>query len=327
MKGLTTSVAHALAQHPDIFLPKIKEPHYFTTDIFKNTDRLEQLSTHGFANIRRIGSLKRYLALYARAPKAARYRIDASTSYLYSEEATRNILDFDPDAKIVILLRDPVARAWSEYGMNKAIGVELSSFRQAVERELQEMRENILNPYKRYIHASRYGDQVERVLKLFPRENILIEVVDRPGRGFQAIMASLAAFLGLPEGATFTELKKMVTQAPRLRLLNHILYFTGVKGILIRVIPPRLKDAVKQVYFKSTDAAITPEDQVFLAEIFEESTRKVERLTGLDLSHWTRPRGAAEAPANAACATAKPSRLSSPLAAPMTGPDEGHLTA
>lgn len=289
MKSFTTSVAEALSRHEDIFVASVKEPHFFNTDLFKNTDFVSRFLTHGFSNIRRVSTLEKYLTLYKPAPEAATYIVDASTSYLYSKEAALNISEFAPDAKIVILLRDPVIRAWSEYRMNQSIGIEFDAFRTALDKDLRGERAGKLNPYKRYYRASLYGDQVERYFDHFDSRSIFIAVVDDPRSDFPQIMRSMERFLEIPEDSRLEALKIGVTRAARLKALNRVLYYSGLKGLITRFVPRGLKERGKEIYYRDETAEMAPEDQVFLAALFEDSTRKLERLTGLDLSHWIRP--------------------------------------
>lgn len=96
----TTSLWHYLDAHPDVFMSPEKEPNFFSgVEAPLATSRLDEES---------------YLRLF-RGAGDARYRGEASTSYLCSEEATRAISRASPDARIVISLRDPVDRILSAH--------------------------------------------------------------------------------------------------------------------------------------------------------------------------------------------------------------------
>lgn len=109
----TTSLAHWLSEHPDIFVPSKKEPHFFNPPFSRNLQKEE------------------YLKLYQRAVDF-KIRIDASTSYFTSEKAIENIIKFNPNAKFVILLRNPVEVAEALHGECLYRGLEdLKNFEQA----------------------------------------------------------------------------------------------------------------------------------------------------------------------------------------------------
>src|SRR6476619_5970862 len=89
----TTAWVEYLRTHPDIFFPVIKEPHYFSPDIPK---------PKGFNNF---PTEDRYLALFAQSGDAPIVG-EGSVRYLQSQEAARNIREFNCDAKIIIFVRD-----------------------------------------------------------------------------------------------------------------------------------------------------------------------------------------------------------------------------
>jgi hypothetical protein len=289
MKGATTSMFESLSNHPEMFVPAVKEPHHFSTDLFKDADPLIRWTRHGFANIHRISARARYLKLYAAAPPSARYRVDGSTSFLYSQTAARNIARFEPDAKIIILLRDPVMRAWSEYKMNLAIGIEMKSFRDALDAEQKLLMRGKHNPYQRYIRASLYGPQVEAYFQHFPAKNIFLDVIDNPDRDMIQLMLSLSKFLGVPSDIPLNPAQQNLAKSSFSIPLNSFLYFTGFKKLIGLLAPEDIKRRAKSAYYRPDLSMPSPADQAYLATLLEDSTRRLERVTGLDLSFWTRP--------------------------------------
>jgi hypothetical protein len=99
-KAGTTSLWHYLGAHPEVHLGALKEPHFFTSQkrIYVETVKDEVA----------------YLRLFAGA-RGARYLCDASGSYLHDPSAPESIRRVSPDARIVVSLREPVARAFSSY--------------------------------------------------------------------------------------------------------------------------------------------------------------------------------------------------------------------
>ncbi len=97
-KSGTTSLFHALAQHGAVFACKKKEPLFFGSDFSKNRCYTEE----------------EYLDLFA-AAKEETYLLEATTWYLFSERAAREIFEFNPESKIIIMLRNPVDLLYSLY--------------------------------------------------------------------------------------------------------------------------------------------------------------------------------------------------------------------
>ena len=90
----TTSFYHYLRQHPQIFMPDNKEPHYFGSDLKKRSDEF-------------IKTEEEYLSLFKDAD-SSQMAGEASTFYLYSKAAQKEIKGFNPHAKIIIMLRNPI---------------------------------------------------------------------------------------------------------------------------------------------------------------------------------------------------------------------------
>lgn len=95
----TTSLTRWLREHPEIHMSSIKEPHFYNTDM----------------NNRTVTNRADYEALFADAPNGTRVLAEASTWYLYSDAAVPNILRDHPDAKFIVMTRDPVEMAVSLY--------------------------------------------------------------------------------------------------------------------------------------------------------------------------------------------------------------------
>ncbi|MGE4511692.1 MAG: sulfotransferase, partial [Sulfurimonadaceae bacterium] len=102
-KSGTTALAHNLAIHEDIYLSSRKEPRYFDAHTFFD-----------FEEDYPIKNLNDYLELFSSAEaKDSKYRLDASVFNMYGEKSIDEILRLSPDAKFIVLLRDPVSASTS----------------------------------------------------------------------------------------------------------------------------------------------------------------------------------------------------------------------
>ena len=94
----TTALANSISQHDEIFISKLKEPTYFDARTF-----------YDFKEDYPIKSLDKYLDYFsAYEANNSKYKLDASVFNMYSEKSINEILNLSPDAKFIILLRDPV---------------------------------------------------------------------------------------------------------------------------------------------------------------------------------------------------------------------------
>jgi hypothetical protein len=157
-RGGTTSLYRYLAAHPEIGQASRKEVHYF--------DRYYE------------NGMDWYLAHF---PLRGEYRLvgEASPFYIFHPEVPERILTAVPLAKFILLLRNPVDRAYSQYQMKVERGLETLSFEEAIEREPERLAttDDPLDPAWRhhsYLARGVYVDQIKRWFDRFPRNQFLI---------------------------------------------------------------------------------------------------------------------------------------------------------
>jgi hypothetical protein len=165
-KAGTTQLHAYLVKHPRLFGAWKKEVDYFS----KRSGRSIKWYRSNFPLGRRIAA-------------AAGMTVDASPSYLPTPAALRKMQGVLPDARIIAVLRDPVARAFSHYQHYKTRGIETRSFEQAVADELRQnaatprlgtsLRPNS-PPMLGYVGRGYYALQLELLLTLYARDRVLI---------------------------------------------------------------------------------------------------------------------------------------------------------
>ena len=106
-KSGTTALHQFLGQHPEIYMSSIKEPHFFCADFHLESDR-----AYGKQRFYDFRSESAYLQLFSKA-KNVKIAGESSTNYLYSQVAAEKIYNFNPDAKIIIVLREPAQFLYS----------------------------------------------------------------------------------------------------------------------------------------------------------------------------------------------------------------------
>ncbi len=286
MKAATTSIAQFLASVDGVQMCRQKEPHHFCTDLYQHPEYSSLPQIRGFMGQEWIRDRDDYLALFP-GDANSRYVAEASTTYLYSEAAAREIAAFSPGARIVILLRHPVRRAFSEYQMNRKIGLAKGSFDEEMAADLERYRRGEFKLFERYIYAGMYAAQVERFLEVFPRERIFIAAIDRPGRDINGVARELCDFLGLQAQAEVPRLNEAGLAA--FPTLNRLLFESGIKGWVSRSLPAGVKAGFKKLYY--SDAAppkLGQEDLDRWTEAFAGDMSTLGRLVDEDLSHWRR---------------------------------------
>ncbi len=184
----TTALYTYLGGHPDIGMSKHKEPHFFAPDILGHQ--------------RPSRTLAQYLSNFDRATGKRRIG-EASTGYLASRRAPQEILDFNPSAQIIVMLRNPIDVIHSLHSMRLCCGAEhITRFELAVDS--QEERYWQLGPLRgepvprlSYREITRFSEQIQRYFDTFGRERVHVILFDdfakAPGIAYEKVLS----FLGL----------------------------------------------------------------------------------------------------------------------------------
>jgi hypothetical protein len=269
-KSGTTAVFAALRQHPDVFLPERKEPHYFA--YVAASDLVPAVyATRAEAD-------RSYRALYA-GVAGERAVGDASTTNLVVPGAAAAIARDVPDARIVVVLRQPVDRAYAHYRHFVVAGGEtLSSFAEAVHAEAARRTQGYPFTYQ-YLGWGRYAEQLRPFVELVGRERVLVHLYDDLSADPDAVVRRTFAFLEVDPDVPVTVPHRKVIRARRRPRLHRALRSLGRPG----------RAAAERV----GRATVPPEpiDPALRAELtsgLDPDLRRLEDLIGRDLSAWRR---------------------------------------
>jgi hypothetical protein len=182
-KAGTTALFDHMADDPALGLSDVKETHFFD-DEGQDWARPD------------------YDAYHARFDWGRpAIRGEATPIYIYWPNALERIAAYNPAIRLVLLLRDPVERAWSHWRMERARGVETQPFAWCIREGRQRLFASVPWGHHReysYVERGFYGDQVERLFGLFPRNQVLVLQADDLRRDPQTVLDRLSGFLGAP---------------------------------------------------------------------------------------------------------------------------------
>jgi len=301
-KAGTTSLHRYLQQHPQIYMSPVKEPSYFADEIrpaalgkaFERHVRRRSLDLPAELGdgkpVKPLGRLvsdwDEYLRLFQHA-NGARAIGEASAGYLWSETAAANIQARIPDARIVMILRDPAERAFSQYLHQLATGLTKSTFREHIEECLRGGQRE-LGIYYPFLEVGLYYEQVNRFLALFPRERIRIYWFEEDWRQPARLMGDLFAFLEVDAGfQPDLSRRHLARRAPRWAWLNYVLKESQLWYPLRAVVPPIWRSAVARLVFRpGRGLKLDPVDRRFLVDYYSGDIRKLAGLLDRDLSAW-----------------------------------------
>ncbi len=236
-KGGTTSLYAYLREHPELCAPVQKELHFFD-------DESRDWSQPGYAALE---------ALFP-ADSGARQRFDITPIYGFWPPAIARIHAYNPQARLIYLFRDPFERAWSHWRMEYARGFETLAFSEAIRGGRARLAglPSLAREQRVYTYVERggYAGQVRRVLRYFPRGQVLFLRSHDLLHDHMSVLREIAGFLGI---GPFVD--------------------TGPK---------------REQPFAFTPPAAPPDaaDLAYIAGLLGDDVRAFAQLTGLDVSDW-----------------------------------------
>lgn len=192
------------------------------------------------------------------------WRMEASTSYLSCPEAAAMIAQYAPDARIIVVTRDPVERACSHYRLARRTGRLSDTLAKALDEEIS--GQTPLST-RFLLRPSRQNDGIARVRANFPSNQCIFIKFDQLRDDPAAVLSDIAGFLGVGhDGFDLSQQARNASHAARYPKLNEWLEKTGVKTALRRVLPGAVKQAVKPLWFDAgREVSILAEDRARLA--------------------------------------------------------------
>jgi Sulfotransferase domain len=287
-KSGTTALFHYLSQHPQVFSTHPKEPRFFATDL---------------PGSRFVTDLKHYTNLFKDAQPQHQVLCEGSVFYLYSQEALANIKSFNPGSRLIAMFRNPADLVYSFhsellYGREEsepdfATAWGLSSLRKQGQSIPKHNREPKLLFYD---DIAKHGHHLERLLGLFPEDQVLVIFFDDFAKNTEATYQQTLEFLGLPFHAVdlspVNENKQhrnprfadFIQRPPPFMLTPYLKAkkWLGLDGKYLNLRQPFLQ--ANTVITKREK--LSPELRQKILEAYEPDITKLARLTGRNLEHW-----------------------------------------
>ena len=233
-KGGTSALDSFLRQHPQICMPAdLKEVHFFDREEIFRSDKPDYEKYHAHFH-----------------PEPQHRAIgEASPIYMYWNNAPNRIWSYRPDMKWILILRNPVDRAYSAWNMERQRGAEPLSFEDAITRESERCREALPLQHRVFSYTDRgfYAPQIRRLFNIFGRENCHILLNNDLHERHAPMLQAIFNFLKVDDSIKTTEQ----------RVFEHD-------------------------YDKPLDSGL----RARLIEMFYFDIRELERMLGLDLSAW-----------------------------------------
>lgn len=275
----TTSLNRYLSQHPEIFITPRKEAHFFASDHFPRTGPGDEALNRGI-----IREEAQYTQLFAGVTHEKAIG-EASVFYLCFPGTAERIVKMVPEAKIIVLLREPAERAYSAYMLLVRDGRETFQFAEGLSRE-EERKQHGFEPMWWYRELSLYYQQVKHYLEVFGAERVKILLYDDLSAHPEQTLREVFSFLGVKEDVFInTSVHYNMAGVPKSRRLYTLLYkFVDKVSPLAKHIKPALAWQVLGLFLQPV--SLDPQLHQQLKGYFMEDVEKLEHLLHRDLSCW-----------------------------------------
>jgi hypothetical protein len=293
-KAGTTALHAALAAHPGLFMSSVKEPKFFLND------GPPPRSGGGPGDVQtyreHIWRRAEYEALFSAAPHGA-LRGESTPFYLYRTDAQERIRALVPGAKLIVILRDPVERAHSNWAHLWSAGLEpVGNFVEACAEEDDRVAAGWAD-FWHYTRLGRYGEQLENLFLHFAPEQVFIlryrALIDAPAQSLDDI----CEFLGVHAGVIGHLPKQNVTAQPE-QTLTHMTVSKVLRGAAAtgRHLPGPAGTALTRPLerFLQQNAGrrqpLSWSQRQAVLPYFEDDIRLLERITEAYFGDWLQPR-------------------------------------
>jgi hypothetical protein len=289
-KAGTSTVYDYLNQVNNITMSEPKETHFFDYE-HKRSVNEDEYHKYFISN------------------KDTNYFGEATPSYLFVPHVPRVLYENFPKAKIVIILRDPVKRAFSNWWMFYSRGLEQLSFKEAIQNDIKCIEEgyysdsdigihrwkehvNLIYNYNKvvnepYLAGGIYIEQIKRYLKYYPKNQVKIMLFEDLKDNPQKFMEEISDFLEIAIDPELLDYK-IVNEATTTNM-SKIFSIIGPKNmkILSNVLSQNTKEKLKKIINKNSNRPkISYEDEKFLKEFYKQYNDKLECFLNRDLKGW-----------------------------------------
>lgn len=288
----TTALHVYFSEHPQIFMPKVKELNYFADD-FPNMQKID------------FRTYDDYLSQFAEATEIHLGIGEASPFYLFSEVAFEKMHARLPNAKIIVSLRNPVDFVHSYHQLNVALlredekDLRKAWFLQDERKQGKSLPANLREAtLLMYSELGKFSQYLERLFAIYPRGQVKIILLDDWKTNPKAVYEDLLAFLDIPSdgredfrpvNASFENRSQFLAKIfhPSPRVYRAFMKGISLFGVGFMEWVSVIYNKIERLNTRSTKRTeMEPDFRAYLTAYFREDVQNLERLLGRDLSMW-----------------------------------------
>ena len=283
----TTALSQYLQSHPNIFISTPKEPHFFAEEFY----------------IPQITTWSEYLSLFEDVQPQHKVIGEASVHYLCSELALSKIYQYNPDAKILAMLRNPVDLVYSYHsqllyniGEENEADFEKAWHLQTARQQGQNIPPLCCSPATlQYKNIGALGTQIEELFSIFPKQQIKVILFDDFKTSTQSVYEDVLTFLEVPNDnqTDFPQINKnrrhlipflgKLTEKPPAVLVATADRLKKILGIESLGIVNKIRNINREEFERPP---LDPQFRSYLVDEFKDEVSKLSNILNQDLSHW-----------------------------------------
>lgn len=277
-KAGTTSLYYYLEEHPEIYMSPIKETNYFSYSEIKKQGL--------YYNEEHVVTPEDYEAQFAGATHEKALG-EASVSYLFYPSVPTKIKAYNPQARIIMVLRNPVDRGFSHYLMDSRLGFVKSSLEDILNKKVKDRVAGDLF-YQQYVSLGCYYEQIKRYFDTFGSDQVKVLFYEDITKDINAVVKEIYQFLGVDTNYNAaTDQKYNVFLAPQNPFIKKLYTLKSFRAIVKKIFGPSLQEKIKNTFFaKEKKPKLDPSLKATMQELFKEDILKTSNLLNTDLSHW-----------------------------------------
>ncbi len=260
----TTSLYEYLKNVPEVFMCPVKEPNFFNSSVGNDLFLSKP-----------VRDKKKYLNLFKKVENEKAIG-EASPTYLWDPATPKLIHEIIPDARIIIILRDPITRAFSEYLFLLGLGSEKGSFLETIRRSIRE-KDYSLN---RIIQNGLYYEQIQRYLDIFGTNQIKILIFEELVHDTKASVKKVLQFLDIHQEPPISvkEIHNAFT-LPRSKFASALVKNKFLRKMGKNIIPLDGLIRLRKILTKETPKpTMTNEEKNLLKEFYHNDVRNLEKI-------------------------------------------------
>jgi hypothetical protein len=276
-KAGTTSLYYYLKGHPEVYMCPVKEPNFFSFEEVRDQNLYYKVDC--------VDNLRDYEKLFIEA--AGKKAVgESSVSYIFYPQTPLKIKKLIPDAKIIIMLRDPSQRGFSHYLMDKRLGYVDLSFEDIIYKRAKHPLLDLY--YQQYVELGLYYEQVKRYLDIWDTNRVKFILTSDLNANPNYVLREICQFLEIDQSFSFdTSEQHNVYELPKAGLVTTLYASSKIRTFLGNTTSEFIKKTIKKQFFsKGQKPRMNQNDSEYLRAFYKEDIKNLEKLLKIELVEW-----------------------------------------